>query len=122
MNPTPNLPTEIWDSIFDYKNAMETKDKHNALTKDLIVEVNKWASRPFRSHFTNDVWWWMSEDGEKVVRPEIYQDEETGEYEEDFTYHHPRLLHKEKMWEVLGYIKYDMVEGAQDGEYVAGEE
>ena len=56
MTTTPNLPTEMWDIIFDYKNAMETKDKH-----------------------------------------------------------------KEKMTDSLGYIKYDM-EGAQDGEYVAGEE
>tara|TARA_R110002012_G_scaffold313156_1_gene524512 strand:+ start:165 stop:599 length:435 start_codon:yes stop_codon:yes gene_type:complete len=83
---TTYLPAEMWDIIFDYKTAMEAKDKHNALTKDLTLEVNKWASQPYRRHFTNDIWWWMTEDGEKVVRPAIYQDEETGEYEEDFNY------------------------------------
>tara|TARA_R110001592_G_scaffold34318_1_gene117890 strand:+ start:121 stop:555 length:435 start_codon:yes stop_codon:yes gene_type:complete len=83
------LPNELWDIIFDYKNAMETKDKQTALTKELIVELNDWAS-PIGSHsngvnhFTNDIWWWMTEDYEKVVRPEIHQCSECGEYNEDF--------------------------------------
>jgi len=81
----PYLPAELWEKIGDYKNALETKDKHNALTKDLIVEVNKWASRPFRRHFTNDVWWWMSEDEEKVVRREIQQCRNCGHYEEFYS-------------------------------------
>ena len=51
-----------------------------------MKELENWASRPFHKHFTNDIWWWLSEDGEKVVRPEIFQNEETGEYEEDFGY------------------------------------
>ena len=84
MTTTPNLPTEMWNIIFDYKNAMETKDKQTALTKELIVELNDWALLPFGSHFTNDIWWWMTEDDEKVVRPEIHQCSECGNYNEYF--------------------------------------
>tara|TARA_R110002167_G_C12375177_1_gene624469 strand:- start:298 stop:612 length:315 start_codon:yes stop_codon:yes gene_type:complete len=86
-----NLPTEIWDIIFDYKNAMETKEKHNALTKALIGEINgcvadRRIADAFQDegyHFTNDIWWWMTEDGEKVMRPEIRQCS-CGGYDEDF--------------------------------------
>ena len=76
MTTTPNLPTEMWDIIFDYKNAMETKDKHNALTKDLIGEINTWAVERSFDHNCNrfqdyrhehDVWWWMTNDGTKDV-------------------------------------------------------
>ena len=82
----PYLPTEITNMIFDYKEAMEAKDTHNARTILLKWEMKWWASRPFHNHFTNDIWWWMTEDGTKLVRPAIYQDEETGKYEEDFGY------------------------------------
>tara|TARA_R110000782_G_scaffold4805_1_gene16776 strand:- start:305 stop:850 length:546 start_codon:yes stop_codon:yes gene_type:complete len=34
----PYLPTEMMEIIFDYKEAYEAKDTHNALTKALIVE------------------------------------------------------------------------------------
>ena len=78
------LPSEIWDIIFDYKTAMEAKDKHNALRKDLIVELNEWTSQPFHRHFTNEIWWWLSEDGEKVVRSGIDQCRECGYYNDDF--------------------------------------
>ena len=36
--PVPYLPTELMNKIFDYKLAMEHRDKHKALTKALIVE------------------------------------------------------------------------------------
>ena len=34
----PYLPTEMMEIIFDYKRTMEAKDRHQALTKALIVE------------------------------------------------------------------------------------
>ena len=85
---TPYLPTEIWDIIFDYKNAMETKEKHNALTKDLCKELNKRAMPKadcgtFDQEFHHvqecvemrkgslwdnwDAFWWMVDDGSKDV-------------------------------------------------------
>ena len=38
-NTLPYLPTELTNKIFDYKEAFEAKDKHKALTEELISEL-----------------------------------------------------------------------------------
>ena len=42
----PYLPTEVANIIFDYKDELEKRDKHNSLTKSLITEFNwNWRER-----------------------------------------------------------------------------
>ena len=38
-SPMPYLPTEITNIIFEYKEAMEDKDKHNSLTETINKKI-----------------------------------------------------------------------------------
>ena len=112
LNITPNTDwtVEEYHEFMAYVNAGW-----------LLQDCGKWFE--INPDWDNPPMWTpdLEEEEQNCVKCNIFLTEDdlrgkTGEQCEEC-----ELEHKEKMTDSLGYIKYDM-EGAQDGEYIAGEE